>query len=64
MSKPNLEDKFIKQMVLEDEILDDLLASQRVCKEHWMSQYFKRRYEEKIERWEKLTGRQYGNKDI
>lgn len=55
------EDVLIQAMVLEDRIIDYKLASMRVDRQHWLSQYFERQYQQKVAEWEKLTGRKYGN---
>lgn len=57
MSKVN--PRLFKILRLEDEILEDKTASNRVYKHHWMHEYFQRRYELKVREWERLSKRKY-----
>lgn len=45
--------------ILEAKIEDYDLASQKVWKGHWLSQYFERQRDERIKEWEALSKRTY-----
>jgi hypothetical protein len=44
---------------LEHEMLEDLRTSKSITNQHYLSEYFRKQYDEKVQRWERITGRKY-----
>lgn len=59
--REQLEQFLNRAIKIENEIINSRIASLKISEHYWLAQYYKRKYDLKVNEWERLTGRKYGN---